>query len=143
MELDFSAMCSAFSDAFVSSLSDALWTIIKYLWPWYGLLIVLGLATWIVWEIRTRFTTVNFRSQNGFTPSFNRFVGSGTYLGLQTLTFLILSTIFGNLVYCLKWPLVLHAFVFLSSGLLLNYIGFWVYLKEPGQRRRKYRKKRS
>jgi len=141
MKLDFSAICSAASDVFVSSLSDALWTGIRYLWPWYGFLIVLILGSWVVWEIRTRFTTVSFRSQNGFTPSFNQFVGSGTYLGLQTITFLILSTTFGNLVYCLKWPLGLHVAIFFISGLLLNYIGFWVYLKEPGKKRKKYRGK--
>jgi ABC-type nickel/cobalt efflux system permease component RcnA len=141
MELDFLAICSAVSVVFVSSLSDALWTGIRYLWPWYGFLIVLTLGTWIFWEIHTRFTTTSFRSQNGFTPTFNRFVGSGTYLGLQTLTFLVLSTAFGNLVYCLKWPLGLHALVFLSSGLLLKYIGFWVYLKETGLKRRKYHKR--
>jgi hypothetical protein len=137
----FGEICSVASDMFVSSFSDALWTGIRYLWPWYWLFIILALIAWVSWEIRTRYTTVSFRSQNGFTPTFNRFVGSGTYLGTQTLIFLILTSLLGTYVYCLKWPAALHLLTFLFSGWFLNYIGFWVYLKEPGKRRKKYRKK--
>lgn len=139
----FGEICSTVSDMAVSSLSDFLWTAIKYLWPWHFLWIILALVGWVAWEIYTRNGTAHYNSDNGFSPTFNRFVGSGTYLGLQTLTFLIFTTIFGNFVYCLKWPLALHLLIFLSSGLLLNLTGFWVYLKEPGGRRKKpYRRSR-
>jgi len=143
MKLDFyttlGEACSIASDMFISSFSDALWTTIRYLWPWYWFLILIALGAWVIFEIRTRYTTVNYRSQNGFTPTFNRFVGSGTYLSLQTILFLILTTIFGTYAYCLKWPIALHLLIFLGSGLLLNYIGFWVYLKEPERKRFKRR----
>lgn len=137
----FGEICSIVSDMFVSSFADALWTAIRYLWPWYWLLIILALIAWVTWEIRTRHTTVSFRSQNGFTPTFNRFVGSGAYLGTQTLIFLILTSLLGNYVYCLKWPAALHLLTFFFSGWFLNYIGFWVYLKEP-KKSRKYRPKK-
>lgn len=131
MNLDFGKMfgeaCSVASDMVVSSVSDALWTIIRYLWPWYGLLIILALGAWVAWEIRTRHTKVTFRSKNGFTPDFNRFVGSGTYLLIQTLTFLILTSIFGDFVYCLKWPIALHLLTFYLTHRLLKGIRFWVY----------------
>jgi len=145
MELDFSSMfgqaCSAASDMLVSSLADAMWTGIRYLWPWYGFLIMLVLCTWILWEIHTRFSSISFRSKNGFTPLFNSFVGAVTYWGLQGLVFLFLTYFLGNYVYCLKWPIALHLLVYWSSSRLLNYIGFWVYQKEPGKKRWKYRKK--
>lgn len=141
MNLDFGQICSIISDTAISSLSDLLWTAIKYLWPWYWLLIILALTAWVIFELKTRYTTTSFRSKNGFTPTFNRFVGSGTYFGTQTLIFLVLTTLLGNYVYCLKWPVVLHLLTFYSSGKFLNYIGFWVYLKEPGKRRKKYHRK--
>jgi hypothetical protein len=142
MSLDFGQICSAVSDTAVPSLSNFFWTAIKYLWPWHWLGIVLIFGGWIAWEFYTRNGTAHYNSDNGFSPTFNRFVGSGTYLGLQTLVFLILTTVFGNYVYCLKWPVALHVLIFLSSGLLLNLTGFWVYLKEPGRRRKRYRRSR-
>lgn len=120
------------------SFSAQLWAIIVALWPWWWILIILALAGWITVEILTRNGALHYNSENGFSPAFNRFVGAGTYLGLQGLLFALFHWVFGDMAYCLKWPYAVHAVVFLSSGLLLNLTGFWVYLKEPGGRR-KYR----
>lgn len=134
-------ICSALSDSAVSSFSAMIWKIIVYLWPWKWLAIVVLISVWILFEIKTRFGTFHYNSENGFSPSFNRFVGSGSYLGLQTLLFVVLKLIFGNIVYCFSWSYALHVLVFVSTGILLNVSGFWPYLKEPGHRRkRKYRR---
>lgn len=123
----FGEICSAISDSYVSSVADLIWTIIRYLWPWYGLGIIFVLGIWIIFQVTTRYSSTSFRSKNGFTPNFNRFVGSGTYLLLQTIVFLILTTMFGDLVYCYKWPIVLHIFIFYFTHQILKSIGFWVY----------------
>lgn len=123
----FGEICSVVSDTAISSLSDFLWTAIKYLWPWEWIAIVVCLGIWISFEIGTRYTTSSFRSKNGFTPTFNRFVGSGTYLLLQTITFLVLTSALGDLAYCYKWPAALHLLVFWLTHRLLIKIRFWVY----------------
>lgn len=134
-------MCSAATASIPHSIAGILWSIITMLWSWYWVLIVVGLIGWIVFEIVTRNGTMHYNSENGFSPPFNRFVGAGTYLGFQTLIYLLLKLIFGDGVYCMGWPLVLHLAVFGTTGLFLYGIGFWPYLVEPGTRR-KYRRKR-
>jgi len=133
-------ICSIISVPFASSASSFLWQIILLLWPWYWLGIFLFLITWIIWEIITRNGTAHYNSKNGFSPSFNRFVGSGTYAGLQALVYLFFEKFFGDSVYCMVWPYEIHLVVFLSSGLLLHLSGFWPYLWEPSGQR--YHKKR-
>jgi hypothetical protein len=112
---------------------------ISFLWPWYWFLIVAILGTWITVEVSTRHGNFHYNSENGFSPLFNRFVGSGTYLGLQTLLYLILKIFFGESVYCLYWPYAFHVIVFASSGLLLHLVGFWPYLKDSNRGKRRYR----
>jgi hypothetical protein len=114
-----------------------IWKIIVYLWPWKWLAIVVLVSVWVFIEIKTRFGSFHYNSENGFSPSFNRFVGSGSYLGLQTLLFVILKSIFGSIVYCFSWSYALHTVIFISTGILLNISGFWPYLKEPGSRRKR------
>lgn len=134
-------ICSVISDSMVSSFSSMIWKIIVYLWPWKWLAIVVLVSVWVFIEIKTRFGSFHYNSENGFSPSFNRFVGSGSYLGLQTLLFVILKSIFGSIVYCFSWSYALHTVIFISTGILLNISGFWPYLKEPGSRRkRRYRR---
>lgn len=135
-------ICSIILDSTVSSSSGMLWKIITFLWPWQWIFIFLSLTIWIVFELKTRHGTAHYNSENGFSPAFNRFVGSGLYLGLQTVLFLILEFFFGSIVYCLGWPYILHVTVFLSTGLLLNISGFWPYLKEP-KKRRHYKKRKK
>jgi len=133
-------ICSIVSIPFASSASSFLWQIIYTLWPWYWLVILIFLFIWIAWEILTRNGTFHYNSKNGFSPSFNRFVGSGTYTGLQALLLLSFEKLFGDSVYCMVWPYEIHLVVFISSGLLLHLSGFWPYLWEPSGRR--YHKKR-
>ena len=130
-------MCSIISISTVSSFSVFIWKIIVLLWPWYWFVIFLCLATWMTWEIITRNGSAHYNSANGFSPGFNRFVGSGTYMLLQSLLFLLFKIFFGESVYCMIWPYPVHLVLFLSTGLLLHLSGFWPYLKEPGYHRRR------
>ena len=134
-------ICSAITASAPHSTASILWGVITALWPWRWLLIVMGIICWVVFEITTRNGTVHYNSENGFSPSFNRFVGAGTYVGFQALVYLLLELIFGEGIYCIGWPFALHVIVFGSTGLFLHAIGFWPYLVEPGTRR-KYRRKR-
>ena len=134
-------MCSSLTASIPHSIAGILWTIVTTLWPWYWLVITVSLTVWIAYEIATRHGTAHYNSENGFSPAFNKFVGSGTYLGLQTLVYLLLKLIFGDVIYCMEWPLALHLVVFGLTGLFLHLIGFWPYLVEPGGWRRKKRKR--
>lgn len=140
-------VCSIISVSAVSSISAFLWQVIVFLWPWHWIPIFLAIATWVIWEIITRNGNAHHNSDNGFSPTFNRFVGSGTYLGFQTLVFLVFRLFFGDIAYCLILPYVVHVLVFVSTGLLLHLSGFWPYLKEPGtgkrySGRKRYRRRR-
>ena len=141
--LSLKNICSLVSASIPHTMAGILWKIVTTLWPWYWLLIGVSLVVWIAFEITTRYGTAHYNSENGFSPTFNRFVGSGTYLGLQTGAYFLLKLIFGDGIYCLSWPYALHLVVFASTGLLLNLIGFWPYLIEPGGRsKRRWKKKR-
>lgn len=135
-------ICSIIAIPFASSISSFLWQIFYALWPWYWFVIIALLFLWIVGEILTRNGTVHYNSENGFSPSFNRFVGSGTYTSLQALLLLSLEKFFGDSVYCILWPYEAHLLVFISSGLLLHFSGFWPYLKEPSNSGRRYHKRK-
>lgn len=128
--------CQAIALPAQKTLVSWFWTIITNLWSWYGLAFFAILAGWVIWEIYTRHGTAHYNSENGFSPTFNRVVGGGTYLLLQTVTYLILRVLFGGGVYCLPYPYVLHILVFVSTGKLLNLIGFWPRLEQPNQRKR-------
>ena len=119
------------------SLASWLWTFIQALWPWHWLWILVVLIGWVVFEILTRNGAAHYNSENGFSPTFNRFVGSGTYLGVQAFLLLLLPKILGAAAYCFPTPYIIHSILFLSTGLLLHLTGFWPYLKEPGGRRRR------
>jgi hypothetical protein len=135
-------ICKAISASVVSSASAFVWNVITLLWPWYWLWISILLVAWVAWEIATRHGTSHYNSENGFSPTFNRFVGSGTYLGLQGLLFFFFKVFLGEIVYCMIWPYAVHLIVFLSTGRLLHLSGFWPRLEQAGRRRRwrKYKK---
>lgn len=118
-----------------ASLEAQLWQVITLLWPWWWLLIILILGVWIVFEIVTRFGTAHYNSENGFSPMFNRFVGSGSYLLVHAVLLLGLSKIFGSGVYCGPTPYALHVVAFGAVGLTLHLSGFWPYMVHPRQRR--------
>jgi len=130
-----SNICSAFLIPLSSSISSFVWRIIHFLWPWYGIWIFIGLSVWIIVELFTRNGKFHYNSENGFSPPFNIFVGSGLYWGIQSILLIILKKIFGESVYCFVWPYPLHIIIFILTGLFLNITGFWVYLKIPGSRR--------
>lgn len=129
--------CEVATFSFTQSISYYIWTIITTLWPWYWLLIVIVLGLWVTFEIYTRHGIAHYNSDNGFSPTFNRFVGSGTYLGLQTVLYFLFSFIFSDAIYCYIWPFAIHIVIFLSTGLLLHLSGFWPTLKRPKLRKRK------
>lgn len=124
-----------------SSLSGKLWYVITTLWPWHWLWISAALLAWVIFEILTRNGSAHYNSDNGFSPIFNSFVGSGTYLGLQSATLLLIEKINGAKVYCMVWPYELHFAIFVSAGLLLYLSGFWTYLEWFGVKKKKRRKK--
>lgn len=121
--------CEIATFSLTQSKSYYIWKVITFLWPWYGLIIILALGLWITFEIYTRHGNVHYNSDNGFSPTFNRFVGSGTYLGLQTILYFLFSFIFSDAIYCYIWPFAIHLVIFLSTGLLLHLSGFWPKLK--------------
>jgi hypothetical protein len=127
----------------VKSIAGTFWDFVVALWPWGWILIVPSFAIWIAFEIATRNGNWHYNSKNGFSPTFNIFVGSGTNLLIQSLTHGFLSGIFGDLAYCNPWASVLHIFIFIATGVLLNVTGFWVYLKLPNLPRAPRGKKKS
>lgn len=122
-------ICQALVIPTASSISSFIWQIIFYLWPWKWILVVLFLGAWVVYELLTRNGTAHYNSVNGFSPGFNSFVGSGTFLGFQTILLLGFEKIFGESVYCMTWPYVIHFVVFASTGLFLHAVGFWPELR--------------
>jgi hypothetical protein len=113
------------------STAGVLWQIISVLWTAYWPIILVFIFGWIFVEIITKNGDFHYNSKNGFSPSFNRFVGSGTYLLFQSITYAIIKSIFGDDIYIHIWPWIIHIAVFASTGIFLNLIGFWVYLKPP------------
>jgi hypothetical protein len=111
------------------SSASFFWSIVAGLWSNHWLFISIFLILWVIFEILTRNGSAYYNSKNGFSPTFNRVVVSGVYLLLQAIVYLVLHFIFGDSVYIHYWPYFLHLIVFISTGLLLNLCGFWVYLK--------------
>lgn len=134
--------CSIIFIPLASSASSFVWQIISALWPYNWIWITLLLIGWIIWELSTRNGTAHYNSQNGFSPSFNRFVGSGSYLGIQSLLILSFSKFFGDVAYCFIWPYSVHVLIFALTGLTLHLSGFWPYLMEPGTKKSSKRYKR-
>lgn len=120
-----------------STTAGWIWTAITNLGFWYSALIVLGLVGWVIFEIVTRYTTTSYRSDNGFTPLFNVFVGGSVNFGIQELLGLLLAKMFSDAAYCVAWPYALHVSVFVATGLLLRFTGFWTYLRILGESPRK------
>lgn len=103
---------------------QVLWTVIQDTLPW-NLLVILAIALWVFVEFKTKLFR---RSRNGHTKLFNQFVGSATHFGFQAFIPLVLSLVFGNVVYCMLWPYVIHLFMFWFTWYFLkNIVKFWVY----------------
>ena len=107
------------------------WTTVKTLWSSYWPFILVFLTGWVIWELVTRNGGFHYNSENGFSPTFNRVVGSGVYLLSQGGVYLVISKISGNDAYSHIWPYPIHIAVFIFTGLFLNLVGFWKYWKLP------------
>ena len=103
------------------------WQIVTTLWSEYWLWILIGLVVWVIFEIFTRHGTAHYNSKNGFSPTFNRVIGSGIYLLFQSITYFVLTFIFGAGIYCTPVPYVIHPTIFFLTWLFLFKIKFWVY----------------
>ena len=132
----FQAIFCGIMSSTVKSAAAWFWQIVIALWPWYWLWIAVGLIAWVFFEIVTRNGNWHYNSKNGFSPTFNIVVGSGTYLLLQSLLHFILKKFLGDAAYCQPWAYLIHFFVFMSTGGLLYLTGFWVYWKLPFRRRK-------
>jgi hypothetical protein len=113
------------------STAGLFWQVVTTLWSGYWLPISIILILIVLYELVTRNGTAHYNSSNGFSPDFNRLVGSGTYLLLQTIVYAIIRFFFGDDSYAHVWPYAVHLVVFASTGLLLNLSGFWVYWRPP------------
>ncbi len=111
----------------VKSLAAWFWTIVTTLWPWYWTGIVVFLIGWTVFEKLSGIGT----SENGFSRAYNRVVGSGIYMFFQSLVYVLLLKILGDLAYCQPFSLGIHYLVFLLTGGFLHAIYFWPYWKIP------------
>lgn len=120
------------------TIAGWLWAGITMLGPFYSATIIVGLVLWVIFEIATRNAKwKRYSSDNGFSPLFNVVVGSVVYFALQELLGLALSSIFGDAYYCVPWPYALHAIVYIATGLILRFTGFWTYLRILGEKPRK------
>lgn len=113
------------------SIAGSFWFLVTTIWNAFGVYILIFLFLWTVWELVTRNGGFHYNSENGFSPTYNRFVGSGFFLLFQTGTYTILTKLFGHEIYVHVWPYPIHIFAFLATGLFLNLVGFWKYWKLP------------
>ena len=97
----------------VKSGAAFFWTIVKTLWSSYWPFILIFLTGWVIWELVTRNGGFHYNSENGFSPTFNRVVGSGMYLLLQGGVYLVISKLSGNEAYSHIWPYPIHIAVFI------------------------------
>ena len=119
--------CQQLFGSTAKSPAALFWSFVHSLWPWGWPLVLIGLTLWVVYEILTRGSGVHYDSANGFSPTFNRVVGSGVYLLFQAITYFFLRTIFGDGVYCTPLPYIIHSVIFGLTWLSLYAVGFWVY----------------
>lgn len=123
-------ICSAIGDiphTFISSI----WFWVDFLFTRYWYIIVPVIVIWVIIEIISK-GGHSFNSDNGFTPTFNSFVGGGVFILTEKLIHFILEFFSGPTVHC--GTLFMSSFYllpFLTTGLFLNMIGFWVYWKIP------------
>jgi len=111
------------------TILSGIWYFITSSFSKYWYIIIPVIIIWIIWEILSR-DNHDYNSKNGFTPMFNSFVGAGVFCLFQYLTYLILVLFWGKGVYCAV-PMVsgFHIIPFFLTGIFLNLIGFWKYLK--------------
>lgn len=109
------------------SVAGQAWFLISNFWDRYWLWIIIGLGLWIIYELLTRNGRWHYNSKNGFSPGFNRFIGSGTYILIQTIIAVLFVRIFNSTIYCYPWPYIIHLLSFVSTRYFLKIIRFWIY----------------
>ena len=110
------------------SAAGTFWQLVTMLWSTYWPYILLLLVLVVVYELLTWNGGWHYNSRNGFSPGFNRLVGSGIFLLYSSIFFGFIHFVFGDNVYLEQaWPYVVHALAFPLTWLTLRKIGFWVY----------------
>ena len=132
MDQDFIAkllpnVCKQIFDFGEKSSAAQFWQIITVFWSEYWLWILTGLIVWIIYEVLTRHGNAHYNSKNGFSPTFNKVVGSGMYLLFQSITYFVLTFIFGAGIYCTVLPYFIHPIIFFLTWVFLIAINFWIY----------------
>jgi len=108
-----------------------IWKAISYVFSNYWYIVVPILIIWIIIEIITR-NTHGYNSGNGFTPTFNSFIGGGIYYISNALISLILNFLFGPITSCTTlWIGSFYIIPFITTALFLHWIGFWPYMRNP------------
>ncbi len=111
------------------TIISGVWNFISASFSKFWYIITPLIILWIIFEISTRHDN---DTDNGFTPLFNSFVGGGVFCLFEYLTYIILIFLFGNQIYCTN--LLIGGFYlipFISTGIFLKSIGFWVYIRIP------------
>lgn len=118
------------------SLFGQFWKGVLTVWVDFWPYIIGLLALIVISELLTRHKNP-YNSANGFTPDFNRLVGSLSYMLLQLLLYFSIYLIVGNIAYCFPWPYVAHILVFSLNFAILHGIGFWPEKPNPKKWRRR------
>lgn len=129
----FTNLCSIADVPTSRTPEGILWQIaiqLKEYWFWIALMMVIV----VIVEILNRHKN-DYNSANGFTPEFNRLVGSFSYLFLQVLLYLAIKLLVGDIAYCMPWPYLLHTAIFSLNFTILHGIGFWPEKRLPKRRR--------
>ena len=104
------------------------WQMVTIFWSSYWPYILLVLVLFVVYELLAWNGGWHYNSRNGFSPGFNRLVGSGVFALYSAIFFAFIHFVFGDNVYFEQvWPYLVHASAFPLTWLTLRKIGFWVY----------------
>lgn len=141
LNLLFKNYCSITDVPTSKSGEGVLWQVLLGLqdyWFWIVLVIIFIVTV----ELMTRHKN-EYNSANGFTPEFNRLVGSFSYMLLQLLLYFSIYLILGNVAYCFPWPYAIHVLVFSLNFAILHGIGFWPEKPKPKKYRKKWRRNKK
>lgn len=110
------------------SAAGTFWQLVTMLWSNYWAWILLVLVVIVIYELLTWNGGWHYNSRNGFSPGFNRLVGSGVFALYSAIFFAFIHFVFGDNIYLEQiWPYIVHGLAFPLTWLTLRKIGFWVY----------------
>ena len=125
MEVSLENVC-LLSQSANSSVNGFIWEMISQVSS-HSLIIVVTLVSWIIFELLTRNGRFHHNSANGFSPVFNRFVGSGLYFFYYSLILILPQYLLGEIVHCITLPFLTHLLIFVAVKKTLMAINFWKY----------------